>query len=168
VNSTGRFLTALLVILGCACSGDAPGGEEGRALEVLAAHRSPDIDALGEWGCPEQGVRLDVQGPEQPDGGMLVLTMSEGTTNVGRASLVDGVLELESSVAGATRFHFCRFGAEERLVAESPRFEVGDGPIPITGGLVLERVWQELDPMLGYQIPPGMETDPTQRGAGDD
>jgi hypothetical protein len=159
-----RRAAFLLILLTAACSdeGELERRAAERALALIAAHRAPEVDLLGDWSCPAESVSVNITGPVEPDGFRFVIVQRHEQTSVTRATLASGILELDAAVAGASRLHVCRVGSVEYLVAEPPHAWLGEGP---PRGLVFERASHiALDPRMNYQMPPWMESPPMQRG----
>src|SRR6185503_388221 len=132
-------LVALVSLAGCA----RQSGPSKEVLSILAAHHSSDIDPEGRWFRldPESTWVLRVRRSEDSatwslrsahaaNGGA-----TQGSPEVSTVSgrMEDGVLTVESPIAGSTRFHFCRFGDEELLLPESAVHFTGGGDEPPSG-----------------------------------
>ncbi|MSR62457.1 MAG: hypothetical protein EXS08_08430 [Planctomycetes bacterium] len=157
---SGRLaLVVLALVVGCAQ--EPRSSEEAAArLAVLEAHRAVDISPAGDWvtiaGEEDWWVHIELQ----QDSRTWAVRCSEMLTNPAparseasrpftqTATLADGILTLDSTFAGSTRFHLARFGKEELLLPENAvRFEEhSERPY----GLVFERV----DDLEGWRLTP--------------
>jgi hypothetical protein len=172
----GTSLLLLFVSLGSACSEGAssPTSEE-RSPSTVMEHRAPDVEPLGLWFGESNDVLL-VERMTEPNRVRLRRARSDRAEvrqeveadwePLSEGSYADGEMNLDSVVMGSRHWFFCRFGDEEVLLPETVAF-VGEPRSPSGAVFRPARAFRP-DPMMGYQIPPGMETGPTQRGAGDD
>lgn len=164
---------ALAVALGLAagCARDREAGASTEVLRILAEHHADDLDPEGSWIRFDEDSSWMLQVRRHGDLGWWTLRCEPGLpmdaedrsdsaapetiTTMGKLS--DGILALESPLAGSKRLHLCRFGGGVFLLPEETvRFDdSGAGPV----GAVFERVaFEERGPLDGYL--PGPEDAP--------
>jgi hypothetical protein len=142
------WLAVATLELGAGCGRQSEDVAPNEVVEIVAAHRSADIDPGGKWfdlGKSDAWM-LHVQQTDAghwtlhskslqpaPDGSTRDASFDVATSGV----LSDGVLSLESPLWGSSRLYLCRFAGQELLLPEKNVQFVGES---IPTGMVFRRL----------------------------